>query len=107
VRCYPALKWHLLITQASHLFLARQTQWLRGKNAEITLPQVHAATNALIQSHPLPTDACHCRLARTAATLHYWHRRNAQARASHAKTRCEVLRDLGYHVDKLPRCAPG
>jgi hypothetical protein len=31
VRCYPALKRHLLITQVSHLFLARQTQRLRGE----------------------------------------------------------------------------
>ena len=31
VRCYPALKRHLLITQISHLFLARQTQRLRGE----------------------------------------------------------------------------
>lgn len=30
-RCYPALKRHLLITQVSHLFLARQTQRLRGE----------------------------------------------------------------------------
>ncbi len=32
VRCYPALKRHLLITQVSHLFLARQTQRLREEN---------------------------------------------------------------------------
>lgn len=31
VRCYPALKRHLLITQISHLFLARQAQRLRGE----------------------------------------------------------------------------
>jgi hypothetical protein len=30
VRCYPALKRHLLVTQVSHLFLARQTTRLRG-----------------------------------------------------------------------------
>ena len=30
VRSYPAVKRHLLITQASHLLLARQTQRLRG-----------------------------------------------------------------------------
>lgn len=31
VRCYPALKRHLLITQVSHLFLARQAARLRGE----------------------------------------------------------------------------
>lgn len=30
-RCYPALKRHLLITQVSHLFLARQAQRLKGE----------------------------------------------------------------------------
>ena len=33
VRCYPALKRHLLITQVSHLFLARQTLRLRGEKS--------------------------------------------------------------------------
>ena len=35
VRCYPALKRHLLITQVSHLFLARQTQRLRGEKSSV------------------------------------------------------------------------
>ncbi len=42
VRCYPALKRHLLITQVSHLFLARQTQRLRGEK-----PGGHTAASAL------------------------------------------------------------
>jgi SRSO17 transposase len=33
VRCYPALKRHMLITQVSHLFLARQNQRLRGEKS--------------------------------------------------------------------------
>lgn len=33
VRCYPALARHLLITQVSHLFLARQTARLREKKS--------------------------------------------------------------------------
>lgn len=33
VRCYPALKRHLLISQVSHLFLARQTTRLRGEKS--------------------------------------------------------------------------
>lgn len=32
-RCYPAVKRHLLITQVSHLFLARQAQRLRGEKS--------------------------------------------------------------------------
>lgn len=41
VRCYPALKRHLLITQLSHFFLARQTQRLRGEK-----PGGHIASGA-------------------------------------------------------------
>lgn len=42
VRCYPALKRHLLITQVSHLFLARQTQRLRGeKSGDHFAPSPH------------------------------------------------------------------
>jgi SRSO17 transposase len=41
VRTYPALKRHLLITQASHLFLARQTARLRGEK-----PGDHLAASA-------------------------------------------------------------
>jgi len=37
VRCYPALKRHLLITQVSHLFLARQTQRLRGEKPGVDI----------------------------------------------------------------------
>ena len=33
VRCYPALKRHLLLTQVSHLFLAHQTHRLRKKKS--------------------------------------------------------------------------
>lgn len=40
VRCYPALKRHLLITQVSHLFLARQTARLRGEKS-----RGHSAAN--------------------------------------------------------------
>ncbi len=35
VRSYPALKRHLLITQVRHLFLARQTQRLRGEKSGV------------------------------------------------------------------------
>jgi SRSO17 transposase len=41
-RCYPALKRHLLITQVSHLFLARQTQRLKGeKTGSDSAPSAH------------------------------------------------------------------
>lgn len=37
-RCYAALKRHLLITQVSHLFLARETQRLRGEKSGTDSP---------------------------------------------------------------------
>lgn len=47
VRCYPALKRHLLLTQVSHLFLARETQRLREKKSGD-----HLAADAPRGQHP-------------------------------------------------------
>jgi SRSO17 transposase len=66
VRCYPALKRHLLITQVSHLFLARQTQRLRGGK-----PGGHAAASAfrrqrrdrvaaVVTGRPSPSPGSRC-----------------------------------------------
>lgn len=52
VRCYPALKRHLLITQVSHLFLARQTQRLRGKKSG-----AHSAASPRRRQRPDPVAA--------------------------------------------------
>jgi len=52
VRCYPALKRHLLITQVSHLFLARQTQRLRGEK-----PGTHTAASSRRHERPDPVSA--------------------------------------------------
>ena len=107
VRCYPALKRHLLITQVSHLFLARQTQRLRGEKSGVdtaasprrdcrtdriaaTLPGRSPAPPRTHRSHPAipPTP------------------QRPGPRLAH-KTRRQALTDLGDDVDQLPRCAPG
>lgn len=55
VRCYPALKRHLLITQVSHLFLARQTQRLRGEKSGVdTAASPHRDRRADRVAAPLP-----------------------------------------------------
>jgi hypothetical protein len=73
----------------------------------LTLPQLHAVVNTLIDSLDLTPEAREERLARAARKMHHWQLRNAQARASHTRTRYRVLEQLGYQVDELPRCAPG
>ena len=76
VRGDPAIVRHWLITQVSHLFLARETQRLRGENPEVTLPQVHTVINAVIESLPLPPEARHLSLRRTARIVTHWQHRN-------------------------------
>jgi hypothetical protein len=63
------------------------------------------AANSVIESLPRSPDDRRRHLARAVHALQYWQRGNAQARASHTKTRCQVLENLGYRVDHLPRCA--
>ena len=98
---------HLPITQVSHLFLAREIQRLRGKNPEVTLPQVHTAINAVIDSLPLPPQPRRLRLQRTAEIVTHWQHRNQQARISHAKRRLKELDLQGISLEELPRCRSG
>ena len=73
----------------------------------MTLPQVHAAVNALIDALPLPPKARRERLQHAASKLDYWQARNAAARRSHVKRRKKKLRQLGIRLSELPRCDPG
>lgn len=63
VRSYPAVKRHLLITQASHLFLARQTERLRGEKSRSDFAAgpprsrcVDRRTASATRRSPEPTD---------------------------------------------------
>jgi hypothetical protein len=73
----------------------------------VTLPQVHAATNALIESLPLPSPARRLWLQHTADTLTHWQHRNQQARISHVKRRHQELESAGISLPQIPQCHPG
>jgi hypothetical protein len=73
----------------------------------VTLPQVHAAANALIDALPLPPKTRCARLQHIASKLQYWQARNVAARRSHVKRRKKLLRQLGIRLSELPRCDPG
>ena len=94
------------VTQVSHLFLARQTERLRGKNPAITLCQVRTAANALIDALPLPRRYRNERLERTSRKLLQDQHQNATARRCHTATRRRRIIDLGITLAELPCCIP-
>jgi SRSO17 transposase len=61
VRGYPALKRHLLITQVSHLFLARQTARLRGEKSGDHAPSSPHGRQCIDRVAPTPrSDTARC-----------------------------------------------
>ena len=106
VRKYQSVLRHLLITQVSHLFLARGTSQLRKKNPEITICQVRDACNALIDALPLPRKARQERLTRAAQILTRTQVRNTNARRCHTKTRLEKLNQMNITPEHLRCCIP-
>jgi len=108
-RKYPAVLRHLLVTQVSHLFLARQARRLRGKKGgeETTICQVRTAAEALLAAWLLAGAVDRQRrIDRAAAKISRTQTRNAAARASHTKARCRRLRALGIRVERLTSCRP-
>lgn len=103
-RRWIGLKRHLILTAVSYLFLARARQWLAKKNPEVTVCQLRAAVNALISSWSMDPAAAARHIQRTAKTLQYIQRRNAQARQSHTKTTKQRLTRLGIKLSHCKRC---
>ena len=64
VRCYSALKRHLLITQVSHLFLARQTIRLRGEKSGDHLAPGACGRQRLDRRPATPPGESDCTTAR-------------------------------------------
>ena len=116
VRCYPALKRHLLIT-GSQPFVSRTSNATAegGKSEEIhTLPPVHMATNALIDALPLPEPEQEIHTIEHA--LNTWFigsdamRKRAKATRKHASknsngTTSTSLSFPDAILHDLPRCA--
>jgi SRSO17 transposase len=86
-RCYPALNRHLLITQVSHLFLARQTQRLKGEKTG---------------GHSPPGARCRKRFDRCSPIAS-----EAETRAPAARRRqTRILADAQRHRAPQPRQTP-
>src|ERR1700730_15458834 len=85
---------------------ARPSAW-REKNPEVTICQVRAAANALLDALPLNVEDQKLRLAKAARLIRVMQARNTAARTSHAKTRAEQLKALGLSVQTLRCCIPG
>ena len=106
VRKYDSIMRHLSVTQVSHLFLARQTKRLRGKNLEITLCQVRTAANVLVDVLSLPKRARIERLEKASRNLRQTQDQNSRARRSHTKTSLLRLKSQGIRLEELPCCIP-
>jgi SRSO17 transposase len=103
-RRYPGLLRHLILSAVSLLFLAQARQRLLESYPELTVSQVRQATSAVVQSWWLtPLDAERL-ISHTAYRLEYYQRRNAQARASHTRTRVRKLASMGIDVNAISKC---
>lgn len=107
-RKYGAVLRHLLLTQVSHPFLARQAQRLRGKKGSegVTVCQVRTAAEALLDALPLAPADRGRRIDRVAAVIRQTQARNAAAVRSHAKARRRKLRAIGIRAERLTSCHP-
>ena len=107
VRKYLSVLRHLRITQVSHLFLSRQTQRLREKKSGGGhLPREtgdQRASDALTLHDEEDRTQ---RLTRIAAEIREDQRKNAAARASHAKKRRRELEAIRLPVETLRCCIP-
>jgi SRSO17 transposase len=111
VRGWRCLHRHFYVTQLTHLFCARVRQKFDDATRHsdplehLTTEQVRRAMNAwLATAEGRLTKVA--RWQRELAKQHYYQRRNAQARRSHAKTRQAQLRSLGIDADRIKSCIP-
>jgi hypothetical protein len=70
----------------------------------VTVCQVHAAVDAIVQSWWLDRQSADTLINRVADRLQYHQQRNALARRSHTKTTKRDLRRIGIDVSTLKRC---
>lgn len=108
VRGWRAVHRHFYVTQLSHLFCARvrqeYDQSAGDDAARLTVEQVRSAMNVWLRT----ADLCPCcrrkQLNDELRIQQYYQKRNAQARASHTKTRIAQLQAIGIDVDKIRSC---
>lgn len=103
-RWYPGLIRHLILSAVSLLFLARMRALFQIDYGELTVRQMRLAVNALLKSIGQPPAIARQILEDASRIIRYHQRRNAQARASHVRTRNQNLEALGVDMATIRRC---
>lgn len=108
VRGWRCVHRHFYVTQLSHLFCARLRQQDDGPAGErqerLTIEQVRRAMNAWLAAVDMKPAARHKRYQEELDHQRYHQRRNAQASASHTKTRIARLKALDIDPDTIKSC---
>lgn len=104
-RSYPGLLRHLILSAVSLLFLARMREELQEAYPEVTVSQMKQAMSAVMESWWLTPASADRLLKSTANKLSYYQKRNAQARASHTRTRNKKLAAMGIDLNAISRCS--
>ena len=106
VRKYHSIMRHLSVTQVSHLFLARQTERLRGEKPGDHVVSGPDRCERASRCVPLPKRARTERLEKASYNLHQTQDQNRRARRSHTKTRLSRLKRMGIPLADLACCIP-
>jgi SRSO17 transposase len=72
----------------------------------LTFEQVRSAMNVWLEAEGMTPTARRQHYEKELDKQSYYRRRNAQARASHTKTRLEQLQQLGINPDQIKSCIP-
>lgn len=102
---------HYFLTGVSFLFCSRLRQeWedleTRNPLEKLTVEQVRTAVNVYLQNLDLPPALRESRYEVVLRRIAYHQKRNAQATASHTKTRRELYQQMGIDVDRINSCDP-
>jgi len=106
VRGWRCVHRHFYVTQLSHLFCARvrQQEDAGGQQERLTIEQVRSAMNAWLSASDMKPAARHAHYQKELNRQRYHQRRNAQARASHTKTKIARLKALGIDPETIMSC---
>lgn len=105
VRGWRCIHRHYYVTALSYLFCSRIRQSLdKDQTGELTVEQVRRSVNAYLAHHHLPPSLRDDAFEKELADQRYYQERNAQAKASHTKTRIKLYLDLGIDVDTIKSC---
>lgn len=107
VRHWHCIHRHYYLTALSHLFCSRVRQSLDSEEeGMLTVEQVRRAVNVYLRNHHLPPLLRDQAYEKELREQQYYQERNAQAEASHRKTRIKQYQELGIDIGKIKSCRP-